>query len=97
MSIYLWFYFFLNILDKDQIESHRYYGQVRMDVERTLKRFPPSRNFWNENNFIVFFFKDYSYSERIELQEELIVAIVKILIKHDYLNYYQVNYLKIRK
>jgi hypothetical protein len=30
--------------DKDQIESHRYYGQVRMDVERTLKRFPPSNN-----------------------------------------------------
>ena len=28
---------------KDQIESHRFYGQVRMDVERTLKRFPPSK------------------------------------------------------
>ncbi|UJR16357.1 hypothetical protein I4U23_003260 [Adineta vaga] len=59
--------------DKNQIESHRYYGQVRMDVERTLKRFPPN----------------YSDSDRIELQEELIVVIVKILIKHDYLNYYQ--------
>jgi len=31
------------ILDNNQIESHRFYGQVRMDVERTLKRFPPSR------------------------------------------------------
>ncbi|CAF1129133.1 unnamed protein product [Adineta ricciae] len=59
--------------DKNQIESHRYYGQVRMDVERTLKRFPPN----------------YSESDRIELQEELIVIIVKMLIKHDYLNYYQ--------
>ncbi|CAF0892378.1 unnamed protein product [Adineta steineri] len=59
--------------DKTQIESHRYYGQVRMDVERTLKRFPPN----------------YSDSDRIELQEELIVVIIKILIKHDYLNYYQ--------
>jgi hypothetical protein len=59
--------------DKNQIESHRYYGQVRMDVERTLKRFPPN----------------YSHSDRIELQEELIIVIVKILIKHDYLNYYQ--------
>ena len=28
---------------KDQIESHRFYGQVRLDVERTLKRFPPSK------------------------------------------------------
>ena len=36
-------------LDKNQIESHRYYGQVRMDVERTLKRFPPSRNCLKEN------------------------------------------------
>ncbi|CAF0923151.1 unnamed protein product [Rotaria sordida] len=59
--------------DKNQIESHRYYGQVRMDVERTLKRFPPN----------------YSDSARIELQEELIITVIKMLIKHDYLNYYQ--------
>ncbi|CAF5226451.1 unnamed protein product, partial [Rotaria magnacalcarata] len=59
--------------DKEQIQSHRYYGQVRMDVERTLKRFPPN----------------YSDSDRIELQEELIVVVIKMLIKHDYLNYYQ--------
>ncbi|CAM4937905.1 unnamed protein product [Rotaria socialis] len=59
--------------DKEQIESHRYYGQVRMDVERTLKRFPPN----------------YSDSGRIELQEKLIVVVIKMLIKHDYLNYYQ--------
>ncbi|CAF4719177.1 unnamed protein product [Rotaria sp. Silwood1] len=59
--------------DTNQIESHRFYGQVRIDVERTLKRFPPN----------------YSDSDRIELQEELIITVIKILIKHDYLNYYQ--------
>ncbi|CAF5214614.1 unnamed protein product, partial [Rotaria magnacalcarata] len=35
------------------------------------------------------FIKDYSDSDRIELQEELIVVVIKMLIKHDYLNYYQ--------
>lgn len=35
-------------LDQEQIQSHRFYGQVRLDVERTLKRFPPSNNQCNE-------------------------------------------------
>ncbi|CAF1313303.1 unnamed protein product, partial [Didymodactylos carnosus] len=56
-----------------EIEAHRYYAQVRMDVERTLKRFPPN----------------YGHNERLELQEILIDVIVKFLLKHDELNYYQ--------
>ena len=63
-----------------------------MDVERTLKRFPPSEFFANMNFGIVLFpLEDYSDSDRIALQEELIVVIVKILRKQDHLNYYQVN------
>ena len=31
-------------IDQQQIESHQYYEQVRMDVIRTLKRFPPSKH-----------------------------------------------------
>jgi hypothetical protein len=80
--------------DKNQIESHRFYGQVRMDVERTLKRFPPSKYHQKKNRFEMNSFysiEDYSHSDRIDLQEELIIVIVKILIKHDYLYYYQVN------
>jgi hypothetical protein len=44
------------ILDKNQIESHRYYGQVRMDVERTLKRFPPSKKQTISNDFSLIYF-----------------------------------------
>lgn len=59
--------------DENLIEKHQYYEQVRLDVIRTLKRFPPN----------------YSDSERGELQDELILIIVKILIKHEELHYYQ--------
>ena len=34
----------LSSIDQQQIESHQYYEQVRMDVIRTLKRFPPSKH-----------------------------------------------------
>ncbi|CAF1121496.1 unnamed protein product [Rotaria sp. Silwood1] len=59
--------------DNDQIQSHQYYEQIKMDVIRTLKRFPPN----------------YSDSERSQLQDELILIITKILIKHEELHYYQ--------
>ncbi|CAF3556875.1 unnamed protein product [Rotaria sordida] len=59
--------------DINQIESHQYYEQIKLDVIRTLKRFPPN----------------YSDSERSELQDELILIITKILIKHEELHYYQ--------
>jgi hypothetical protein len=69
-----------------------------MDVERTLKRFPPSRILLKKKYRNYFCdCKDYSDADRNQLQEELIIVIIKILIKHDYLNYYQVNCFKIRK
>jgi hypothetical protein len=66
-----------------------------MDVERTLKRFPPSKKKTLSEMILynLLFFKDYAHSDRIELQEELIIIIIKLLRKHDHLNYYQVNYL----
>ncbi|CAF0781413.1 unnamed protein product [Didymodactylos carnosus] len=59
--------------ERKEIEMHRDYVQVRKDVERTLKRFLPN----------------YSQNERLELQEILIDVIIKLLLKHDKLNYYQ--------
>ncbi|UJR30127.1 hypothetical protein I4U23_017668 [Adineta vaga] len=59
--------------DKKQLESHQYFEQTKLDVIRTLKRFPPN----------------YTESERSELQDELIVIITKILVKHPELHYYQ--------
>lgn len=32
--------------DQDEIQSQQYYEQIRLDVIRTLKRFPPSK--WKE-------------------------------------------------
>ncbi|CAF5189088.1 unnamed protein product, partial [Rotaria magnacalcarata] len=60
-------------IDQNLIESHEYYGQIKMDVIRTLKRFPPN----------------YSDSERSDLQDELILIITKVLLKHEELHYYQ--------
>lgn len=59
--------------DQNQIISHRFYKQVRLDVERTLLRFPPN----------------LTDNERNELQEDLIVVVIKTLIKQNHLNYYQ--------
>ncbi|CAF3462438.1 unnamed protein product [Rotaria socialis] len=60
-------------IDQNLIESHQYYEQIKMDVIRTLKRFPP----------------DYSDSERSDLQDDLILIITKVLLKHEELHYYQ--------
>lgn len=38
------------------------------------------------------FVSDYSDAQRLDLQEKLIVVIMKTLIKQDSLNYYQVNH-----
>ncbi|CAF1111409.1 unnamed protein product [Adineta ricciae] len=59
--------------DQQQLKSHQYYEQTRLDVIRTLKRFPPN----------------YSEAERSGLQDELIVIINQILVKHRELHYYQ--------
>ncbi|XP_046386155.1 uncharacterized protein LOC124155961 [Ischnura elegans] len=55
------------------IEQHKEYHQVVLDVSRSLKRFPPG----------------ISDFERKILQEQLLKLILSVIIKHPYLSYYQ--------
>lgn len=57
----------------DVIESHPFYQQVCLDVNRSLKRFPPS----------------VSEMQRTSLQDQLIILIMRILIKNPSFFYYQ--------
>lgn len=66
---------FYKKLTQDDVMMYRDFNQVKLDVVRTLKRFPPQ----------------ISNDLRAKLQDKLIDNICKILIKHDDLNYYQVN------
>ncbi|XP_054168140.1 TBC1 domain family member 20-like [Oppia nitens] len=59
--------------DTDTIESHPFYNQVVMDVNRSLKRFPPS----------------IDTNQRISMQDSLIRLIMRVLIKNPDLNYFQ--------
>jgi hypothetical protein len=59
--------------DKEAIEGHPFYSQVVLDVARSLKRFPPS----------------IKEAQRELLQEELIVLIMRVLMKNPSLHYYQ--------
>ncbi len=58
---------------QEQIKSSKYFNQVTLDVIRTLKRFPP----------------EISENLRFKLQNELIDLIMRILVKHKNLHYYQ--------
>lgn len=57
----------------DTIKSHKDYQQVVLDVNRSLKRFPPGID------------DDY----RLVLMDQLTTLIIRILMKHPELNYYQ--------
>lgn len=59
----------------EDLKSHREYNQVILDVNRSLKRFPPG----------------IPYEQRIALQDQLTVLILRVIIKHPHLRYYQVN------
>lgn len=58
-----------------ELKSHPEYNQVILDVNRSLKRFPPG----------------IPYDQRIALQDQLTVLILRVIIKHPHLRYYQVN------
>ncbi|XP_041454437.1 TBC1 domain family member 20-like [Lytechinus variegatus] len=58
---------------KMSIEEHRDYNQVVLDVNRSLKRFPPGM-------------RD---EQREVLQDQLVDVIVRVLINNDQLHYYQ--------
>lgn len=57
----------------DELKSHPEYNQVILDVNRSLKRFPPG----------------IPYEQRIALQDQLTVLILRVIIKYPHLKYYQ--------
>jgi len=58
---------------QEEIEQHPEYNQVVMDVNRSLKRFPPG----------------IGEEERPLLQDQLTRLIVRVISKHSHLHYYQ--------
>lgn len=57
----------------DILRTHPEYNQVILDVNRSLKRFPPG----------------IPYEQRIALQDQLTVLILRVIIKYPHLKYYQ--------
>lgn len=57
----------------EELKSHPEYNQVILDVNRSLKRFPPG----------------IPYEQRIALQDQLTVLILRVIIKYPHLKYYQ--------
>lgn len=58
----------------DELKIHVEYNQVVLDVNRSLKRFPPG----------------IPYNQRVALQDQLTVLILRVIMKHPHLKYYQV-------
>jgi hypothetical protein len=59
--------------DSQTIESHPFYNQVLLDVNRSLKRFPPS----------------IGSTQRISMTDSLVRLIMRVLIKNPELYYFQ--------
>ena len=60
-------------LNEEEVKQNKNYNQVLMDVNRSLKRFPPG----------------ISDEDRPELQDQLTRLIIRVLDKHPELHYYQ--------
>ncbi|CAH1368485.1 unnamed protein product [Tenebrio molitor] len=56
-----------------ELTKHSEYDQVVLDVNRSLKRFPPG----------------IPYKQRLALQDQLTVLILQVIIKYPHLRYYQ--------
>ncbi|XP_050301723.1 TBC1 domain family member 20 isoform X2 [Anthonomus grandis grandis] len=57
----------------EELSVHPEYQQVVLDVNRSLKRFPPG----------------IPYEQRLALQDQLTVLILRVIIKYPHLRYYQ--------
>ncbi|KAJ8729126.1 hypothetical protein PYW08_000707 [Mythimna loreyi] len=57
----------------DELSTHIEYNQVVLDVNRSLKRFPPG----------------IPYEQRVALQDQLTVLILRVIMKYPHLKYYQ--------
>ncbi|XP_076040924.1 TBC1 domain family member 20 [Oratosquilla oratoria] len=58
---------------EDEVKKHKDYSQVVLDVNRSLKRFPPG----------------IADEYRVVLMEQLTTLIIRVLMKHPELHYYQ--------
>jgi TBC1 domain family member 20 len=58
----------------DDLKTHPEYNQVVLDVNRSLKRFPPG----------------IPYEQRVALQDQLTILILRVIMKYPHLKYYQV-------
>lgn len=58
---------------REVIEEHPYYRQVVLDVNRSLKRFPPS----------------IKEAQRLAMQDQLVLLIMRVLYHHPEFHYYQ--------
>lgn len=59
----------------EELSAHPEYNQVVLDVNRSLKRFPPG----------------IPIQQRLALQDQLTVIILRVITKHPHLSYYQVS------
>lgn len=59
----------------EELSNHPEYNQVVLDVNRSLKRFPPG----------------IPYDQRVALQDQLTVLILRVITKFPHLSYYQVS------
>ncbi|XP_076254814.1 TBC1 domain family member 20 isoform X2 [Rhynchophorus ferrugineus] len=57
----------------EELADHPEYQQVILDVNRSLKRFPPG----------------IPYEQRVALQDQLAVLILRVILKYPHLRYYQ--------
>lgn len=60
----------------EELSNHPEYNQVVLDVNRSLKRFPPG----------------IPIQQRLALQDQLTVIILRVITKYPHLSYYQVRF-----
>lgn len=61
--------------DETEFKSHIEFSQVVLDVNRSIKRFPPG----------------IPYNQRVAMQDQLIRLILRVITRHPQLQYYQVK------
>lgn len=74
-----------------ELSNHVEYNQVVLDVNRSLKRFPPGKIpliymscFISQRNIV-----GIPYKQRLALQDQLTVLILRVIMKYPHLKYYQ--------
>lgn len=83
----------------EELSTHPEYNQVVLDVNRSLKRFPPGIPIQQRlavSQMIVSQFSAHlQFSFFFKLQDQLTVIILRVITKHPHLSYYQVRFYSI--